>query len=213
MNRPINFPFNTLEKAQTNSMIAQPYSAFIVFITVCMLFYFLFQTKNIHVILVLISTILFSSFHMLSHAFHIPGNLQVNFVHSSAYLIFFALFTLLYSISKVVPSIYFIIFCVIIILLDIYAFFNLTLVYFATTQFILNLSLLYYYQNYLPTNFKQDLPIIVFLLILTTIIITLEKKYGDGLIEKYPDFPFHAINEVVGFILFYIVAYNLVLIS
>ena len=210
MNKPHNFPFNTLEKAQPDSIIAQPYSAAIIFLTVCILFYFLFQTKNIYVILVLIAIILFETFHMLSHAFHIPGNLQVNFVHSSAYLIFISLFSLLYSISKVFPSIYFIIFCVIIILLDIYAFFNLSSLYFATTQFILNLSLLYYYQNYLPTNFKQKLPIIAFLLILTSVIIFLEKKYGDQLLEKYPDFPFHAINEVVGFLLFYIVGYSLI---
>lgn len=210
MNKPNNFPFNTLEKAQPDSIIAQPYSAAIVFLTVCMLFYFLFQTKNIYVILVLIAIILFETFHMLSHAFHIPGNLQVNFVHFSAYLIFIFLFSLLYSVSKVFPSIYFIIFCAIIILLDIYAFFNLSTAYFATTQFILNLSLLYNYQTYLPNQFKNDLPIIAFLLFLTIIIILLEKKYGDEFLEKYPYIPFHAINEIVGLLLFYIVGYNLI---
>jgi len=212
MNRPVNFPFNTLEKAQKDSIIAQPYSTSILFFTILMLFYFLFQTKNIHVILVLVAIILFETFHMLSHAFHIPGNLQVNFVHFSAYFIFFALFSLLYSISKVFPSIYFMIFCVIIILFDIYAFFNLSLVYFATTHFILNISLLYNYQTYLPNKLKQNLPFIVFLLILTTILITLEKKYGDEFLEKYPNFPFHAINEVIGFLLFHTVAHSIIII-
>ncbi len=72
---------------------------------------------------------------------------------------------------------------------------------------MLFLMILFYYKNTIPDKYKKN---IYYLLILVFVIITLfinEMYNCDFLLDKYPNIPFHALIEITGGILFFILCY------
>lgn len=202
-----NFPFNTCEKNR-KGMIAQPYSASLNLITSLIIFYFLLQVKNFKTGLLFISFLLFELFHTFSHSVHIPGSIQVNITHMLSYFINFSLLYFFYKTSNIFPGVLFSVFYLVVVIIDIYSLFNLELIYYLFTQALLFLSILFYYKNQIPKNLINNVYYLVVLVVLIIIAFINEMYNGDYLLDKYPDVPFHAIIEVLGCILFFILCYT-----
>ena len=201
------FPFDTCEKVNKNG-IAQPYSVLFNLINCFIILYFLLKTKHNYAFLLLFSILCFEVFHSFSHMIHIPGTFQVYIIHLIAYLINFAFFYLLYSYTKKFPNYIFIIYLIVLVCLDLYSLFNLTFIYYVSTQSIIFISLLIYYFALLP-KFIQNSMYQLFILIIVMILLFLNESYNcERMLEIYPHFPYHIFIEIAGIIFFYLICSN-----
>lgn len=198
------FPFSTCEKPN-KSGIAQPYSSLLNLINCLVIFYFLLQTKQNYTFILLFVILCFELFHVFSHSVHIPGAMQINITHTLSYCINFALLFFFYKYMKKMPSIWFILFYVFLIVGDIYSFFNMNLVYHIISQALLFLSVLFYYYPLLNGNMKDNIHIIFFLVVLIIILFFNEKFNCEKMMSIYPHFPYHSLIEIIGILFFYII--------
>ena len=201
------FPFNTCEKVNKNG-IAQPYSLFFNLINCIIILYFLLQTKNNYTFMLLFLILCFELFHSFSHIVHIKGSIQLNIIHLLTYLINFAFFYLFYSYTKKFPNKFFILYLIVLVCLDIYSVFNLTIIYYLSTQSIIFISLLLYYYRLLPKNIQNCIYQLI-LLIGFVILLVLNETYNcERMLEFYPHFPYHIFIEITGIVFFYVICSN-----
>ena len=201
------FPFHTCETPKEEG-IAQPYSAGFNIITCIIIFYFLVKTKSIPSFLLLFSILIFEAFHAFSHMIHLDGPLQTNIIHSLSYFMNISFFNQFYYYTNVFPASIFILYICGVIFLDIYAFYNYTVVYYLTTQSILFLSILFYYYPLLPTFIQKSI-FLIFFLILVIIIFVLNETYNcENMMSIYPHFPYHSLIEITGIAFFYTLCSN-----
>ena len=201
------FPFNTCETPHKNG-IAQPYSVVFNLITCIIIFYFLLKTINIHTFILLFSILIFESFHVFSHAIHIPGSIQINITHTLTYFMNISFFNLFYHVTHFFPSNTFIIYMIFLILLDIYAFSNFSFVYYLATQSLIFISILFYYYSSLPKFIQKSIKIIFFLVLIVIFLFLNEKYNCKKMLSIYPHFPYHIFIEIIGIILFYVICSN-----
>ena len=201
------FPFNTCEKPNKKG-IAQPYSSLINLLNCIIIYYFLLKTKNNYTFILLFSILCFELFHVFSHSIHIQGSVQINITHMLSYCINFAFLFFFYNYVKKFPSIWFIIFYVFLIFLDIYTFCNMNVVYYIFTQALLFLSVLFYYYPLLPKNIQNTIHIIFFLVTIIIILFLNEKYNCEKMMSIQPHFPYHIFIEIIGLVLFYIICSN-----
>jgi hypothetical protein len=147
-------------------------------------------------------------FHVFSHSVHIPGTIQINITHMLSYSINFAFLFFFYNYAKKLPSNWFIIYYLFLILFDIYAFYNLNVVYYIFSQAVLFLSVLLYYYPFLTKAIKSKINIIFFIVLLIIFLFLNEKYNCEKMLSVYPDFPYHTLIEINGIILFYIICSN-----
>lgn len=110
-----------------------------------------------------------------------------------------------YNFTKKIPSYKFIFILFLLICFDIYAFNNLSLIFYISSQSFIFLSLLFYYYPLLPNFFTDKLYLIVLSVIALLFLILNEIYNGEFMMSKYPDLPFHCLIEIVGLYLFYII--------
>lgn len=199
------FPFNTCEKTNTTNIIAQPWSSFFNFINCLIIFWFLLKTKTIYSFFLLLSIFLFELFHLFSHIIHIQGSIQTNTTHFLTYLINIAFLYTFYSYTKKFPNLWFILYLLLLVLFDIYALFNLNIVFYILSQATIMISLLLYYLPFLPKPIQQNLLYIIILISIIILLFINEKYNCKSLLSIYPNFPFHILIEIAGIILFYII--------
>ena len=201
------FPFNTCEKVNKNG-IAQPYSLFFNLINCIIILYFLLQTKNNYTFMLLFLILCFELFHSFSHIVHIKGSIQLNIIHLLTYLINFAFFYLFYSYTKKFPNKIFILYLIVLVCLDIYSLFNLTIIYYLSTQSIIFISLLLYYYRLLPKIIQNCIYQLI-LLIGFVILLVLNETYNcERMLAFYPHFPYHIFIEITGIVFFYVICSN-----
>ena len=201
------FPFNTCEKVNKNG-IAQPYSLFFNLINCIIILYFLLQTKNNYTFMLLFLILCFELFHSFSHIVHIKGSIQLNIIHLLTYLINFAFFYLFYSYTKKFPNKFFILYLIVLVCLDIYSLFNLTIIYYLSTQSIIFISLLLYYYRLLPKIIQNSIYKLI-LLVGFVILLVLNETYNcERMLEFYPHFPYHIFIEITGIVFFYVICSN-----
>ena len=201
------FPFNTCEKVNKNG-IAQPYSLFFNLINCIIILYFLLQTKNNYTFMLLFLILCFELFHSFSHIVHIKGSIQLNIIHLLTYLINFAFFYLFYSYTKKFPNKFFILYLIVLVCLDIYSVFNLTIIYYLSTQSIIFISLLLYYYRLLPKIIQNSIYQLI-LLVGFVILLVLNETYNcERMLEFYPHFPYHIFIEITGIVFFYVICSN-----
>jgi hypothetical protein len=196
------FPFNTCEKPNKTG-IAQPYSVFFNLISCIIIIYYLINTKNNYSKLLLVSILLFELFHTFSHCIHINNNSQIIITHLLAYLVNFSYLFALYYYSNVFPNIIFLIYLFVIILFDIYAFQNLSFIYYLSSQFLIFSSLFLYYYSYFPNEVQEKIPSIFALTLLIVILFINESCNGKTMLERFPDFPFHILIEITAIFIVY----------
>ncbi len=199
------FPFDTCERPNENGMIAQPYSVFFNFISTVITIYFLTKTKHYYSFILVLAILAFQMFHEFSHVVHIKGNIQTYTIHSLAVVINLLYIYALYKFTKVFPSANFLLYIALILAFDMYALLNLPFVFFFFTQILLLSSTFIYYNRLMPSYYQKSLPYIIgssFFIFLLFVNEYFNCKY---MLSMYPNFPFHAIIEVLGIIPFYLI--------
>lgn len=200
------FPYNTAEKVREDSIVKQPYSAFINTITCIMILYFLLKTETIHGFLLVFSVLLFELFHTFSHIVHLKHiyYLQSQILHSIALIVNA---TVLYSFCKYSKKdlpLGIVIFITLLLGFDNYAFRNLHISYYINTQIIIFFTVIYYYYPYIKKFFT---PLKIKLYITGFVIGYLafmnETVNGEYMMKHYSNIPFHAIVELSIFVIFY----------
>lgn len=200
------FPYNTAEKVREDSIVKQPYSAFINAITCIMILYFLLKTKTFHGFLLIFSVLLFELFHTFSHTIHLKHiyYLQSQILHSIALIVNA---TLIYSFSKYSKKdlpLGIVIFIILLLGFDNYAFRNLHISYYINTQIIIFFTIIYYYYPYIKkffTPFKIKLYITGF--VIGYLAFMNETVNGEYMMKHYSNIPFHVIVELSIFVIFY----------
>ena len=201
------FPFSTCEKSNKNG-IAQPYSALFNLINCIIIFFFLLKTKKNHTFILLFSILCFELFHLFSHIIHIEGSIQINITHSLTYFMNLAFFYVFYRYTNKLPNYEFVFYLIALICIDIYSFFNLTIVYYLLSQSAIFISLLVYYFPLLP-NFIQNSVYQIIFFVGVIILLFLNEKYNcEKMLKIYPHFPYHIFIEIIGIVLFYIISSN-----
>jgi len=190
------FPFDTCEKPK-NIFFAQPYSVSINFLSTIIVLYFLFKTQTLHAFILLFSLLLFDLSHTFSHFIHIKSSIQITFVHVLAYILNFAFLYALYKYTNKSLSLSLIIFLIFILSFDIYAFFNLSLLYYIFTQILFFFSIFIYYYGFLSKSMKTRLNILLILIGIIYLGFINEAFNCKKMLELYPNFPFHAIIEIL----------------
>lgn len=201
------FPFNTCEKPNKIG-IAQPYSAFFNLITCSIIFYFLINAKTIHAFILLFCILIFESFHVFSHILHIQGPIQINITHLLTYCMNIAFFYAFYSYTKKWPSYEFIMYMGLLVILDVYTFYNHSFIYYLTTQSIIFISLLVYYFPLLPKFIQSSIYQIIFFVSIVIILFINETYNCEKMMSIYPHFPYHIVIEITGIVLFYVICSN-----
>ena len=200
------FPYNTAEKVRENDLVKQPYSAFVNALTCIMLLYFLLKTETFHGFLLIGSILLFELFHTFSHTIHLKHIyfLQTKILHSIALIVNV---TLLYALNKASNkdiSIGLLLFIILLLGFDNYAFRHLHISYYINTQIVIFFSIMYYYFSYIKkfiTPFKIKLYITGF--VIGYLAFMNETVNGEYMMKNYSDIPFHIIVEISIFVIFY----------
>ncbi len=202
------FPYNTAENVNTYGIFIQPYSALVGIATVFLIFYYLLKTKTTHGFLLIFSILVFELFHSYSHIKHFNSiETQTKIVHS---LTIFVNLSLLYALSKYSNkdiSKIFVLFISCVVIADFYALNNLSIRYYIVTQLIILFSIIFYYLKSINKILNTKLLFVLFLIIyLGFINETINGKY---LLNNYPNFPFHAVLEILLFVFFYVLCSSL----
>lgn len=201
------FPFDTCEIPKKNG-IAQPFSMLFNLLTSIMIFFFLIKAKSIQSFILLLTILSFELFHTFSHSFHLNGNIQINVTHTMTYLINIAFFLLFYKQTHIFPSFSFLFYILLLVIIDIYSVFNLSIVYYLLSQSLIFISILLYYYQYLPGFIQKSIYKISALVILIILLFLNEKYNCKRMLSVYPKFPYHIFIEITGFVLFFIICSN-----
>jgi hypothetical protein len=184
-------------KKPKSTFFAQPYSVTINFLSTIIVLYFLWKTHTLHAFILLFSLLLFDLSHTFSHFIHIKSSIQITLVHVLAYILNFAFLYALYKYTNKLPSMSLIIFLIFILSFDVYAFFNLSLLYYIFTQIIFFFSIFIYYYGSLSKSMKNKLNILLVLIGIIYLGFINEAFNCKRMLEMYPNFPFHAIIEIL----------------
>ena len=199
------FPFNTCEEKTDDGIFAQPYSAIANIITCFIIIYFLLKTENTYSFLLLLSILAFEAFHAFSHMVHIPGTMQINITHTLAYCTNITFLNMFYNVTHVFPDYVFLIYLCIVVMFDIYAFFNFAFVYYLASSSLILISILLYYYPILPTQVKNDIHIIIAIILIIIGMFFNESYNCNTMLSAYPGMPYHIIIEITGMYLFYVI--------
>jgi len=198
------FPFSTCEKPNKKG-IAQPWSAAVNVLSIFIIFYFLLQVKKWYPFLLILSLLVFECVHTFSHIIHLSNYIQVNSIHILTYVINFCCLQAFYNYTHKAPSPIFLMCLVILLSFDIYAFLFLSFIFYFSSSIFLFFSILIYYYSYLP---KEKQNYIFTILGLGTIILLFfynEKMNCEKMLFFMPNFPFHALLELTGTFIFYLI--------
>jgi len=199
------FPFDTCEKPDENGMIAQPWSVFVNSISILITIYFLTKTKHSYSLALVFSILSFQLFHLFSHIVHVEGKIQIYLVHSFALLANLLYINALYQYTKKFPETWYLIYVTALLVFDMYALFNLTIIYYFFTQMLLLVSTLLYYNNMMPTYYQNLLPYIIGSITLLFCLFFNEYVNCKYMLSKYPNFPFHVLIELTGIAPLYLI--------
>jgi len=195
------FPHSTCELV-SNQSISQPYSFSVnVVIAVLMLFESL-KAKTLTTKLTIWTFILFESFHAFSHAKHINTSIQLTTIHLLGYLLALGIFCCFVKYTnRVLLPFWF----VLVILLDIYVFLKVGKIYQVVTGFSILVSIVIIYLPHL-TDFYEYLVTLVLGVLVIIWMLYRESKNCEKWLIKNPKIPYHLQVEVLGLILFYLLA-------
>ena len=136
---------------------------------------------------------------------HLPNYLQLNIIHTLAYFVNFCYLIAFYNITKKAPSALFITYLFVLLGIDVYAFFFLSFVYYFSSSLLIFFSILTYYYQYIPKD-KQNYILIILALGVTIMSLFYNEKLNCGnMLSFMPNFPFHAVLEIAGLLIFYFI--------
>lgn len=196
------FPFTTCE-IPTKSDIEQPVSALVNLFSTIVLLFLTFKAKSIPVRLTLFCYAMFEAFHTFSHVKHLNNMklLQTNIVHILGYLIAFTSLWSINTLSKKRNSVIFYIILSVMVFIDLLIWFNLKGIYTIFSGLSIFAIIIFGSYSNLHPCFQKAIPYLLLGLLLIFLLFVNENYNCERMIEIYK-FPYHAIIEVVGFVLF-----------
>jgi hypothetical protein len=198
------FPFSTCEKPNKKG-IAQPYSVIVNVVSIFIILYFLCQTKNWYSFFLIFSLFVFECVHTFSHVIHLPNYIQLNIIHSLAYVVNLCYLLAFYQFTHKAPSPFFLSLLAILLFFDIYAFLFLSFIFYFSSSLLIFFSILLYYYKYIPKDKQHYMLIILALGICIMLLFYNEKMNCGNMLKIIPNFPFHAVLELAGLFIFYFI--------
>jgi len=196
------FPFNTCEVPDNNSLVKQPVSALINLISTIILFYLSTKAKTNMVSFLLFCYALFELWHTISHIVHLENkDLQTNVVHILGYLIAFSSLWSIQQLSGKVNSMLFYIILTIIVVIDLYTWSEIKGMWTILTGLSIFAFIIFGSIDKLNPQFQNSLPFFIIGLLVLFLLFVNENINCDKMLE-YHIFPYHAIIEVLGLIMF-----------
>lgn len=195
------FPFSTCEAARETG-VAQPWSFAVNAATCVMLVGFLCKARR-GAFIVLMALLAFELFHAFSHAMHVPGRLQTAGAHGLAYLGNASMLYAFVEHTGIWPSGAFLAFLAGVVAVDLYAFFHWPMLVYFGTQSLLGVGVLGYYA---PRLKMFPLRAIVATVAVILLLFLNETVNCESMLQAYPRIPFHAVIELAGFFLFFLLA-------
>ena len=201
------FPFDTCEKINKTG-IAQPYSVLFNFMNCIIIFFYFLKKKNKYIFILFFAILCFEVFHLFSHIIHIEGSIQINITHLLTYFMNLAFLNVFYCYTHLLPNFWFSVYLMILVFIDIYSIFNLTIIYYLLSQSIIFISLLVYYFAKLPKFIQTSIYKIIFFVCIIIFLFLNEKYNCEKMLNFYPYFPYHVFIKIIGILLFYVICSN-----
>lgn len=174
-------------------------------INLLIILYFLFKTKNKYTFTLLFSIFCFETFNIFSRIINIPYLTQTNVTHILYYFFNIAFLYFLYNYIKILPSVYFVLFYIIVFLIDIYTFFNINFINYNFTQLLLFLAVLIYYYPLFSKTIKNVIHLIYFVIFIIVTVILNEKYNCQNMSHIYQYFKYDVIIQVMIVIMIHII--------
>lgn len=193
-----NFPYDTCEASNKDSLVKQPFSFGVGVVTLLILAWFAWNSKTIESKVLLSALFLFEAFHVYSHFVHVQDFIQTRVIHGLAYLVNAVLLWALSSSTRHLPEIWIIAVLTGLITLDIYAFLYMPLVAYISTQFLIFVTIIAYFLRWLPTTIKQWIPWLSGIMIFIVILEINEQVNCASFMQWAPWFPWHIFIELAG---------------
>ena len=197
------FPFSTCEiPYQTSTKIAQPYSFIINLVSTIILVYALLTSKNLYIQLFFGILILFEGFHTYSHYKHLDGDIQTKIIHILAYLANIFYLMIFINITKIIPPLEIFLLYGFVIVLDLIFFIKKIFIGYFIAQLILIIITNLYFYKYVMNRLPYYYIHIFMVLMILLIILFLNEMYHCKNMLLHYKFPYHAIIETVGVLIF-----------
>ena len=206
MEKNYTFPFSTCETPCEDSIAAQPYSTIINAISTFILVCFLLKVKTYKVKLIILGLVAFEAVHTLSHYMHLKGDIQQNIIHFIVYFIIITTIIAFNSYNKI-PN-YLLLFILIIGICDLYIYFKIKGVYMIISGSLLFLVtfIILFQRLELPQNIINLVIYLSITIIVVMGLIINEAINCKKMMKKY-EFPYHIFIEILGIVLFTLLAY------
>jgi hypothetical protein len=200
------FPFSTCEHPTKHALVQQPYSTAINALSTLVLFMFAMFARTLPVQTTIIVYALFEAWHTMSHMQHIPGKIQKFVVHALGLSMAFATGWAIQSFTNAPVTMWYIAPIVVLVIVDtlVTTLYKNDLLGFATGLAIFAWVVIGHW-SYYPTFVKNT---VVWLLLGVVILMALfvnEWKNCDRM-QKWRVLPYHALIEVLGLVLFSVLA-------
>lgn len=180
----------------------QPVSTSINIISCTILFYYLlYHTRSLYVSILLISFILFQTWHAFSHAQHINANYQSNIVHGILYLVYFSMLIAILHLSKQNLASTMWLFLFVAVILDLWIWYQIKGFWMVVSGLMLLSVVVIICYRLLPKFFKEAVPWLV-TGIGTLILLIYNEEQNCDIMMNAVKFPYHAMVEIVGLCLF-----------
>lgn len=166
----------------------------------------MFLSNNFYVKLMFFSFVLFELWHSFSHSFHISSEIQTLISHILNYCMSFTILFTILVLSNTYISTTLIFILLIVIIIDLYVFVKIKGFYTILTGLsIISIILVSQYYK-LSKLFQRMIPIILLLLLIISLLFINEALNCQKMLKLY-NFPYHAIIEIIGLILFSLVGF------
>lgn len=196
------FPFSTCE--QPSKPIAQPISSLLGLISICILVSFLVTTRYSEAQFIIGLFLLFEIVHTWSHAYHIPGKIQVIMIHLIAYAILSSYLWMFYSRYNVGNPWIMAAICIVIGIDLIFFISRFPFIYYFISMSIAFLLVFFNYYPRIPSKFH---PIVnrIIATALIIILLILNEVYNCEAMMKWRVLPYHALVEIAVCVILYFI--------
>lgn len=204
------FPFDTCEVAGTDAIVAQPASASINAISTAMLVVAASLARTSSVRLTLLCYAAFEAWHTWSHTVHVAGHLQKRVVHVLGLLMAFSTLWMIQSLTRRRAPMSPMFVGVLVMLLAV----DLAITWTSTVDILGIASGLAVFVwivcgrwQYLPRHVRRALVYVVPAVGVLLALFVNEAVNCKKMLDAYASFPYHALIEIVGLVLFASISY------
>jgi hypothetical protein len=205
------FPFRTCETVISTSLssssaptiVAQPWSFAINLVSVISLSVQCVKSKDLAAKMTILSFIVFELFHTISHAHHFSGTWQTHLIHFLAYAFCFTTYQMMKHFTKAKLSASQTAQIGTMIAFDLALLLGGGGLWTVLSGLSIFLRLFLCYWNHLPTFFQIRLKYHLFPGLFLLFALFVNEAFNCKSMLQYFKLPYHAIIEVVGFLLFW----------